>query len=655
MANFSPTNSNDGATNTSRMVALVVAFAMAVTAMANATPSVWIIPKFGPLQAEYLRAGMFIGAVLVVLLTTGFTVWSRQNKSSPGILALTLALDLILLALSLWVAYEFATVNIEIQEGLFFFDAYHGWVSLIAIAIVTILCWKVWGLPLAGFCIVATLYYFTGQHWPGMLNIIPRSFTDALPEDMLFNLGNGMFGFIFETVIYTVFPFIIFGALLEVTGIGNSLIRLAFRLTRKTRGGPAHAAVLASSLFGTMSGAPVANVVGTGVMTIPMIKRRGFTPQFAGGIEATASTGGQIVPPIMGAAALVMADQLKISYLVVITAALLPALFYYLSLFFTVTFESRRLNIQIGGDKIDDKITAGDAVNLTVLLGAISVLVGTLFYGLSAAAAGVFATAYMLVAGFFIKTVRSDPSLLLLGFSKGGVQFARLTLAIAVVGVVLGVLAGTGLPVKLAIIVDAAMGKSLLLALVLTGLTALVFGMGMPTLPAYLTIILILGPTLLNLGLSLLVAHMFVFYFGVASAITPPVAIAAYAAASIAGAKAMATALTAFRIGLAMFIVPFAFAFNPELLLVEEAGGFEWADLLSICLRLVLALWLLTSAFSRFDATRIGAPETLLRLALAGLLLVLAPLVHWGAFTIGVGLIVLNRIKAGRATSVMAG
>ena len=591
---------------------------------------------------------MFIGSVLVVLLTTGFTLWAKQYR--PGWYWAALALDLLLLATAVWVAYEFAVVNIEIQDSLFFFDAYHGWITVAAIAVITILCWKVWGLPLAGFCIVATLYYFTGQHWPGLLNIIERSFTDALPEDMLFNLGNGMFGFIFETVIYTVFPFIIFGALLEATGVGNSLIRLAFRLTRSTQGGPAHAAVLASSLFGTMSGVPVANVVGTGVMTIPMIKRRGFSPKFAGGIEATASTGGQIVPPIMGAAALVMADQLRLSYLVVITAALLPALFYYLSLFFTVTFEARRMNISTAVESVDDNLSRDDFVNLLVLLGAIGVLVGTLLYGLSAAAAGVFATMYMIVACFLTKEVRSHPSRLLLGFAKGGVQFARLALAIGVVGVVLGVLSGTGLPVKLAIVVDAAMGQSLLLALILTGMTALVFGMGMPTLPAYLTIILILGPTLLKLGLSLLVAHMFVFYFGVASAITPPVAIAAYAGASIAGAKAMETAITAFRIGLAMFIVPFAFAYYPEILLVKEAGGFEWGSLFSICIRLVLAIWLITSAFSRYDANPIKLPEALLRLALAALLLVLSPFVHWGAFIVGVGLLVLNRkAKSGEA------
>ena len=165
-----------------RLLAYVIAFGMAVTAMLNSMPSVWIIPQIGPLTAEYLRAGMFVGSVLVVLLTTGFTVWASERH--PAWRWPALAFDVLLLATAIWVAYEFAVVNIEIQDSLFFFDAYHGWVTLAAIVVITILCWKVWGLPLAVFCVIATLYYFTGHYWPGLLNIIERSFTDALPEDI---------------------------------------------------------------------------------------------------------------------------------------------------------------------------------------------------------------------------------------------------------------------------------------------------------------------------------------------------------------------------------------------------------------------------------------------------------------------------------------
>ncbi len=634
-----------------KFIAALVCLGMSLTAMVNSMPSVWIIPKFGPLPAEYLRSGMLIGAVVVVLCSVGFTLQTLGGKLRLP-LFIAVLIDLAVLGLSIWAGYEFAMVNIEIQDGLFFFDDYHGWVTLSAVAVVLILCWRVWGVPLAIFGVVSALYYFTGQWWPGLLKIIPRSFVDSFPEDILFNLGSGMLGFLFESVIYTVFPFIIFGALLEATGVGDALIRLAFGLTKGTRGGPAHAAVLASSLFGTMSGVAVANVVGTGVMTIPMIKKRGFSPHFSGGIEATASTGGQIVPPIMGAAALIMADQLGVSYLVVIMAALLPAFFYYLSLFFNVIFEARRMDIQTGTLGVDTTLSGEDYTKLFVLLGAIIVIVWTLLYGLSAAAAGVFAVLYMVVACFATREIRQTPWKVVKGFISGGDQFGRLLIALGVVGVVLGVLSGTGLPVKLAILVDSVMQQSLLMALIVTGLAALVFGMGMPTLPAYLTIILILGPSLLKLGMPLLVAHMFVFYFGVASAITPPVCIAAYAAAAIAGAGPLHTGFTAFRIGLALFIVPFAFAYYPELLLVDEVGGYELLPLLSICIRLTLALWLLNSAFSRYDATPLKIPEVLLRFALTVLLLVIWPSVHWAAFVVALVLIGFNQLRFRQAVAV---
>ena len=187
------------------------------------------------------------------------------------------------------------------------------------------------------------------------------------------------------------------------------------------------------------------------------------------------------------------------------------------------------------------------------------------------------------------------------------------------------------------------------MALIVTGLA---FGMGMPTLPAYLTIILILGPSLLKLGMPLLVAYKFVFYFGVASANTPPVCIADYAAAAIAGAGPLHIGFTAFRIGLALFIVPFAFAYYPELLLVEEVGGYELLPLLSICVRLALALWLLNSAFSRYDATPLKIPEVLLRFALTVLLLVIWPSVHWAAFAVALVLIRFNQLRFRQAVAV---
>jgi len=300
-------------------LALTIGFFMAVGALINALPSFWIIPKIGPFQGEYLRAVMMASGVSVVVFSTGFAQLSLSRDKKY--FSLALIFDAVLILTAVGIAWDFAVTTIQIQEGLFFFEEYHAWITFVGICIFTLLCWRIWGMPLAIFAIIMVAYYFTGQHLPSLLSIRPMEFIENFPEDMWYNLNKGVIGLIFEIVIFTVFPFIIFGAMLEATGVGASLIRFAFSLTKNTRGGPAHAAVLASSLFGTMSGVPVANVVGTGVLTIPLIKRRGFTPTFAGAVEATASTGGQIMPPIMGAAALIMADTLQISYLVVITAA----------------------------------------------------------------------------------------------------------------------------------------------------------------------------------------------------------------------------------------------------------------------------------------------------------------------------------------------
>ena len=634
-------------------LAMILGLGMAVTAMANSMPSVWIIPKLGPFKAEFLRGGMLSAAVTVVILARGFTRLAIKKDDTAW--RRWLLVDAAILAGIYYVSWQFSFVTVEIQDSLFFFEESHAWITMFGVGLLIALCWLVWGAPLALFGVVLIIYYFFGQYTPSIFKVIPMSFIDNFSEDVLFNLNKGVLGQVFEIVVFTVFPFIIFGAMLEASGVGGSLIRFAFIVTRNTRGGPAHAAVLASSLFGTMSGVPVANVVGTGVMTIPLIKRRGFTPTFAGAIEATASTGGQIMPPIMGAAALIMADMLQMSYLVIITAALIPALLYYLSLFFTVTFEARRLDIKtddgVGDDLNFDK---HDIVNLVILAGAITVIVATLLFGLSAAAAGVFVVLYLVPASVFSAEIRRNPAKILQGFAKGGIQFSELLMAIGVVGIVLSVLTSTGLPLRLANSVEVLMEHSLFVALVVAAVTAIIFGMGMPTLPAYLTIILILGPTMLNLGLDLLVAHMFVFYFGVSSSITPPVAIAAYAGASIAGAGPMRTGFMAIRIGAAIILVPFIFAYNPELLLVPQAGGFETFSLISILARTVVAIWLMTSAFARYDATQLGILEMMIRFALVFLVLMPDPFIHWTAFAAGMAVIGYNNLVVGRRLAANA-
>ena len=257
-------------------------------------------------------------------------------------------------------------------------------------------------------------------------------------------MNKGVFGTITNIAVNTVFIFILFGVLLEGTGAGHTLLKFAFILTRRTRGGPAQAAILASSMFGTMSGSVVANIVGTGTFTIPMIKKRGFTPTFAGGIEATASSGGQIMPPIMGAAALVMADLTGINYLSIALAALIPALLYYFSLFSSVTMEARKQNIEIKELDIDSRITVRDWINSILFVVPIFLVIFSLLFGSSTSRAGFYAVISILVLSFINPEIRKNPVKLLNSVIKGGTQGAKLLIAIVVISMLVGAIDSTG-------------------------------------------------------------------------------------------------------------------------------------------------------------------------------------------------------------------
>ena len=396
-----------------------------------------------------------------------------------------------------------------------------------------------------------------------------------------------------------------------------------------------------------MSGSTVANIVGTGTFTIPMIKKRGFSPSFSAGIEATASSGGQIMPPIMGAAALVMADITGTGYLNIIIAALVPALFYYTSLFLSVTVEARRQGIEVQPLTIDDKITGVDFVNSVLFLGPILTVIGCLMSGTSTSAAGFYAIIVLVGLSIVNPEVRRDPLRLWRSFIKGAQSGASLLIAIAAIGILVGALDSTGLGLKLANLIASVRGDSLFSALLVAMVGALILGMGMPTLPAYLIIVLVMGPAIQALGVSMLTAHMFVFYYGVASSLTPPVAIAAYAAAPIAGANPLITALMSFRLGMAKFIIPFVFAFYPTVLIIED---FSWLPFIWIVARTVFCIWLFSTALSAFGLKRLNPIEIVLRLVAAFAVLATEPWIQGVALALGLGLVALHIFQNGSMT-----
>ncbi|MEM1298146.1 MAG: TRAP transporter fused permease subunit [Pseudomonadota bacterium] len=619
-------------------VLLLIGFCFALLGFLNAVPDLGPIPTLGVIPAVILHpTAVAVGLTIAALHISKFT----RNPVDMAVTAFIFALVLIG-----WYAlgdYNIAVTEVE-EVGLFFFENVHAWTTIIGCSIILYFCWRIWGLPLATVGTVAMIYFFYGELAPGILGHAGMDFVQDTPAELWYNTGDGVMGNILAILLNTVFPFIIMGAVLEGTGGGSSMIKLSFHAMRRFRGGPAHAAIMASSLFGTISGSAVSNVVGTGVITIPMIKKRGFSPAFSGGVEATASTGGQIMPPIMGAAALVMADFIGVDYLLIIIAAIIPAAAYYASLFTTVVFEARSLNVGESSEAEMDPIVAQDWVNLILVVVPISTVVVCLMLGFSAAGSAMLALSLLMILSFLNPEMRARPIRVLQAFARGGVTFGRLLMAIGTIGIIIAVLGLTGLPLEFAKVISQSAGDNLLVALLFAALASLALGMGMPTLPAYLTIIIILGPSLTSLGLTDLAAHFFVFYFGVASAITPPVAMAAFAAASISGGGAIGTAVAATRIGIVIFAIPFLFAFNPEMLIVAEGGAeFSLPALLYLLLRLALLIYMLASAASRFDKGRMPLWESLAR-AGAGLMLIHPDIVFSGAAVAAcVGLVVLHR------------
>jgi TRAP transporter 4TM/12TM fusion protein len=386
--------------------------------------------------------------------------------------------------------------------------------------------------------------------------------------DQLYLTTEGIFGIpIYVSATY-VMLFILFGAFVERSGAGQLFMDFALALAGGSVGGPAKVAVITSSLFGTVSGSAVANVMTTGTFTIPLMKRTGYRPAFAGAVEAVASTGGQLMPPIMGAAAFVMAEFLGVSYLTVAGLALLPALLYYLAVFMAVHFEAKRIGL-VGVPKADLPRLKGVLIERGHLFLPLVVIIAVLLSGRSAAFAALCGIGSVVPTTWLRASTRGTFTWRAIGeaLESGARNTVIVALACASAGIVIGVITLTGLGLSFTGIVLALSQDSQILALLLTMLAGILLGMGLPTTPAYIVQVALLVPALVKLGVEVQAAHLFVLYFAVLSAITPPVAIAVYAANGISGARLMETSWAAVKLGLTGYIIPFMFVFAPSLLL----------------------------------------------------------------------------------------
>ncbi len=367
--------------------------------------------------------------------------------------------------------------------------------------------------------------------------------------------------------------FVIFGAMAERFGIGKLFMDFALALTGSHAGGPAKVAVVTSGLFGSVSGSATANVMTTGTFTIPLMKRIGYPPAFAGAVEAVASTGGQIMPPIMGAAAFVMAEFLGISYLSVAAFAILPALLYYLAVFLVVHFEAKKNGLK-GLPRADLPRVGAVLMERGHMFLPLVIIIATLMSGYSAPFSALMGIFSIVPTMMLRPATRAEFSFkaLIEGLEAGAINSVIVALACASAGIVIGVIAQTGLGLTFTGIVKAAAADSLIPALVLTMIAGIILGMGMPTTPAYIVQVALLVPALVKLGVMVEAAHMFVFYFAILSAITPPVAIAVYAACGISRAAVWETSWAAVKLAATGYIIPFMFVFGPSLLLIGEPG-----------------------------------------------------------------------------------
>lgn len=570
---------------------------------------------FGIFDPSYQRPLTFAACILVVVFVKPLVVMYPVRH--PALKVLLWLVDVVLVGVICLAVQRFVGSATSMENMLVDYSRMDQFIALTAVLAVIELTRREFGMGLSVFSALTLLYCLFGDLLPA--SIQHAGFTlDQVMRGMWYGFS-GVFGAPVAVMIELLFIYIVFGVMLEATGAGPALVRMSIRLTGRLPGGPAHAAIFASMLFGTMSGSVTANVVGTGAFTIPMIKRRGFSPAFAGAVEAAASTGGQVIPPVMGAAAFMMAQLTGTPYLLICVAALLPALFYVLALFAAVYYEARRLGIKATPTEELPVLTRDDWVRSMMFVAPVLAVILVLAAGRSPAMAGVWATLAAMLFGFLNPEVRRHPQKLIGALARGGVAGSRIMVAVGAIGIVIAGMDLTGLGLNFAQAVAAIGEHSLLISLILTAAGCLVLGMGMPTLPAYLIIVLVLGPALTSFNLSILAVHMFVFYFGVLSAITPPVALAAFAAAPLADANPMRVAAVAVRLALIGFLVPFMFIYNPSLLLIVD--GFNMPDLVWGVIQMMLVIWALTSSLSGYGAAPLGPLARCLRLVVGVLLM----------------------------------
>jgi len=459
------------------------------------------------------------------------------------------------------------------------------WASIAGIILILELTRRLAGLALVIICAVFLAYGFLGPYLPGVLN--HRGYAPARFFAFIYT-DNGILGPTTAISSTYIILFITFAAFLQASRVGEYFVNFAFAVAGGARGGPAKVAVFASALMGTINGTSAGNVVSTGSLTIPLMKRVGYKPQTAASVEASASTGGQILPPIMGAGAFIMAEITAIPYSEIVIAAIIPAVLYFVSVYFMVDKEALKNGMK--GLPRSELPQFARLARQAFLFIPIVILIYALFAGYSVIRAGTLAMGAAAVVSW-LTPHRMLVREILYALEIAARMSLQLVAVCAAAGIIVGVIALTGIGVRFsALLLGLAEGNQLI-ALVFAMLVAIILGMGMPTTAAYAVAAAVIAPGLIQMGIQPLTAHFFIFYYAVISAITPPVALAAYAGAAIAQSDPMRTSVESFKFGLAAFVVPFMFFYSSEMLMQGA-----WLDILHVVITALFGIYLMTSA-----------------------------------------------------------
>lgn len=555
---------------------------------------------FGVLDAHLQRAiHLAFGFLLIFLLYPGRKSWSRSSMNPLDVL---LAIVGAASALYIVVNYQELVLRAGMNNETDFV------VGVIGTLMVFEAARRVVGWPMITVALFFMIYAFVGPYIPGIM--AHRGVQVQELFDHLFFTTEGIFGTPMGVSSTFIYLFILFGSYLEATGLGKFFIDLANAIAGWAAGGPAKVAVLSSGLMGTVSGSSVGNVAGTGAFTIPMMKKLGYRPAFAGAVEAAASTGGQLMPPVMGAAAFLMAEFVGVPYFDVVKAAVIPALLYYIGVWLGVHYEAKKYGLK--GTPREELPKFGPLfMEKGHLALPLAVIVYLLVSGYTPMRAALAAIVLSIVCACLRKSTRIGFREIVQGLIDGSKGVLGVLIACATAGIIIGVVTKTGVGLKIATALLDLSGGQLLPAMFFTMVTSLILGMGVPTTANYVITSTIAAPALVQMNVPVLAAHMFAFYFGIVADVTPPVALAAYAGAGIAGANPMRCGVIAAKLAIAAFIVPYIFVLAPELLMIHATP----LTITLSALTAIVGMWGVSVAMIGFCQNLLNLPQRVLFLA----------------------------------------